>query len=53
MPKTVEILRKAILSYILIILSLIELEKVILVRSAKLVLLVKSESSKTELQALS
>ena len=49
-PETVETLRKPILSYVLIILSWIELEKVNLVRSEILLLLVKSVSSKTKLE---
>ena len=62
-PKTAEICREAILSHFFIILSQIELEKVIfrrnefekviLVRSEILVLLIKSVSDKTELEKLS
>ena len=55
MPKIAEIiiLRKAVVSYVLIILSWIKLEKVILVRSEILILLVKFVSSKAEVETLS
>ena len=55
MPKIVEILilRKAVVSHVLIILNWIELEKVILVRSEILIRLVKFVSSKAEVETLS